>query len=455
LILTTSIVLGIALAATLFGDDKVPPLFEVTLPDSKHDVSGIRLRRIDVVFTSSHGMVPATTYSAWSNWLVIRVMERADSSTPRYYFLNQETQRTVGPWSPGEKVYLERFDPDGRFVAFARSSFLPFRSTTQCIYHYDPATATSQKTMRSEDTYWQEQISLDGTTLASARGGNDTPLEIVVSEISDDSHRRTLAFTQRDKMSSNHATRENYGRQWALSADGSLIALSNDWVRENGNETPNIEIWDTKSGELVQRIGESLEAESIKSVAFSLDGKDLIVGVSIDGKEPRARRFDLTEKTWTDGFNPWEGISWTGFQSRGFNTKSAGMDGKHVVWIRHPMPKDRLGFLEWEIRVTDIHGDELRDWRTLPREVAGLFNERLNVQVVPDSKGVVIMNPDAARITWYDWETDEMKFLATTNKKHNQVDFFGVQPGRVSVLYREPNTDITVRVWSTPPRLSK
>ena len=135
------------------------PLFTVTLPDSQHWVSKVGSRsgtgpwanRITVVkpdIFRSHGMAPKATLKFWSRWLVVRVLEHVDSATPRYYFLDQETRRIVVPWSPGEKVYLETFDPEGRFVVFTRDSFLSSRSITRRVHHFDPATKQATKFSR-------------------------------------------------------------------------------------------------------------------------------------------------------------------------------------------------------------------------------------------------------------------------------------------------------------------
>jgi hypothetical protein len=396
-----------------------------------------------------HGVVPETTYAIWLRWLVVKVKNNNPDGIPTYYFVDQKSRKVVGPWSPGEEVHLETFEPDSRFVAFARKSFSRNSSTTRRIHHFNPATGKETKYDIPEAENWQECISADGTTMALVSGGNESHLRIEILNLSDGSTKRVIEFPGRTTLPSDRRTREGYGREWDLSADGRFLMLASRWTEnENSNR---IEFWDTTSGKLHHFTEEARTTGSVQGALWSIvccpDGNDVAVAFIQAGKVVQQRVFDLAQGSFRDGFNPWEGVTWSGQKSREFNVRHVGMDGRNVLWIRHPMPEDRHDFFEWEIRVTDLKGKVLRDWRKLTDSVARRLDGRLNARLVPGSTGLVIMHPDAARLSWYDWKTDELKTLARTHKADNGVEYYATQHGRVSVLYREENSDITVKVW--------
>jgi hypothetical protein len=434
------------------------PTFVITLPDSQHQKRTLHhswQHRISVVRPNaslSNGMAPPGTSSAWSRWLVIRVLESLDTSTPRYYFVDLDKKQTVGPWSPGENVYLEGFDPDGRFVAFARDSFMSHRSITQRIHHFDPATNTASKFDRPANESWQECFSLDRSTMAVASGGSGSALLIGIQRVRDGWTTRTLKFPERRTMLSGFADRDRLGRRWALSPDGKFLAMSGNWVESA--ELNVIEIWNTTSGKLDHRFDESVAIgerdASVSAVRFSPDTKELIVELLIERRNREFRRFDLKTKKPLEGFNPWEGLTSNKIGNYGYSAGVVGMDGKHILWWRRPKLQDNQHTAAWEISVTNINGNPLRDWKQLPNRIARQLDDRLDARIVPGSDRIAIMNPYRDSISWYDWQTDELRRFATTHKHHNQVDHYATQPGWISVLYREQNRDITIKVWSVP-----
>ncbi len=431
------------------------PLFTVTLPDSKHRVTQVTSRlgsRIAIISPDairSGGMAPPATLQPWSRWLVIKVLETVDSATPRYYFIDQQEQKVVGPWAPKEKVFLETFNANGVFVAFAREWFEMNRSLTKKIHFYDPATQTATTVKPPSGPYRIERISLDGSTMALARGGVGEPLAIDIVDIRDGAKKNSLEFPTRQQMSQKPFDWENYGYAWDLSPDGSMLALAKNWMDQADQNA--VEIWDTKSGKRAHKLEQAqINGARLSSIRFSPDGNELVLHLSSKEDFYAMRRFHLTTGRYKDGFNPWEGVTSRGFQSRAFHMKRVGLDGQHVLSVRHGMPPDRLDFFEWEIQVADRDGNTLRDWVKLPDRVARVVDDRLDATIVPDTTVAVIMHEYAAQLTAYDWKSDEVWRLAGTNKKHDFLDHYAVQPGRVSVLYREANSDVTVSVWALP-----
>jgi hypothetical protein len=461
--LAVAIVLAGIAINSVWRTNRDEPSFTLTLPDSQHQTADIGPRansgawaaRISVVrpnVAQTHGLAPPGTSSAWSRWLVIKVLESLDSTTPRYYFVDLNQKQTVGPWSPGENVYLETFDPDGRFVAFARDSFMSHHSITHRIHHFDPATNTASKFDRPANESWQECFSVDGRTMAAAIGGSESALQIEIIQVRDGSIRQIFDFAERRSMPADDSGRDRLGRRWGLSPDGKFLAMSGDWVESA--ESNVIEIWNTTSGELDHRFDESttigeLDA-SVSAVRFSPDAKELIVELWTEPRNREFRRLDLKTKKLLEGFNPWEGLTSNKFGNYGYSNGVVGMDGKHVLWWRRPKLQDNQHTAAWEISVTDINGSRLRDWKQLPDRVARRLDDRLDARIVPGSDRIAIMNPYGDSISWYDWQTDELRRFATTHKRHNGVDHYATQPGWISVLYREKNLDITVKLWSMP-----
>lgn len=435
------------------------PSFIVTLPDSQHPARGNgvsrRSGRIAVVRLNAQecqGMVPPGTFHAWRRWLVIRVQPAGDAFAPRYYFLDQESPQVVGPWSPEGKVYLERFDTGGRFVAFERDSFMSHRSLTRRIHHFDPSSGNAGSFEPAALDAWQECFSLDGTTMAAVSGGFESPLTIHILNVRDGATRRTLEFPERQSMPPKLHERERCGRQWAISSEGNTLALTGKWIDGEGANV--VELWSTTTGELLHRIERAaligkLKA-SVTAVRFSPDGKSLIVELWTGRKTKEVRRIELKTNEFRDGFNPWEGLTWERNGNHGYGNGVVGMDGRHVLWWRRPKFERGERTTEWEVRVTDIEGNVERDWKNLPTSVASKNDDRLNAQIVPGSGSIVILNEFEECLSRYDWKVDELRRFATTHKRHNSVELYSALPGRIFAIYREQNADIVVKVWNTP-----
>ena len=193
----------------------------------------------------------------------------------------------------------------------------------------------------------------------------------------------------------------------------------------------------------------------MQRIRFLPDGRDLVLDFTTRGGRPQQQCVDLATWSFHDGFNPWEGAYFGGFCHRGFCARLVGLDGQNVLWVRHPMPKDQERFFDWEIRVTDIQGNVVRDWRKLPNRVARRIDDRLDARIVPGADGLVIVNPFGASISWYDWKSDQLWSFARPHRKHDQVEYYATHPGRISLIYRESNSDLTIKVWSAPPGQSE